>query len=201
MKFRTLKKKDYKKVINYAIEGMHFDWYMTNKFALKAYGRYFLYEALNRATQVIAAYEGKELAGVLIAEIDGQNPVQKSFLKGLYVNIFEAFQKLVAKDSAGVYGKVNKKMLKEYRSKVDLDGEIIFLAANPEIKGKGTGTILLEELANREQGKRVYLFTDNACTYQFYDKRGFDRVAEEEVVLKVIKGEVELGCYLYSKVL
>ena len=63
MVFKTLKKKDYKKAIQYAVVGMHFNWYMNNPSLLKLYGRYFLYMELNRATQVIAAYEGDDLAG------------------------------------------------------------------------------------------------------------------------------------------
>lgn len=43
MKIEKLRKKDYGKVIGYAIKGMHFDWYMSNKTILNAYGKYFLY--------------------------------------------------------------------------------------------------------------------------------------------------------------
>lgn len=92
-------------------------------------------------------------------------------------------------------------MLANYKKRAEVDGELIFLAANPDIKGKGTGTILLEELQRREPGKRIYLFTDNGCTYQFYEHRGFERVEEEHIVMKLNKGEVPLDCYLYSRVL
>ncbi len=90
-------------------------------------------------------------------------------------------------------------MLADYKSKVKTDGELIFLAADPTIKSKGIGTVLLEELRRREAGKRIYLFTDNACTYQFYEHRGFDRVAEEHVELDLENRRVPLDCYLYSR--
>ena len=77
---------------------------------------------------------------------------------------------------------------------------LIFLAADPCIKGKGTGTVLLDELKKRESGKRIYLFTDNACTYQFYEHRGFNRVEEEHVELDLENRNVPLDCYLYSRV-
>ncbi len=199
MNIETLRKKDYSKVIGYAITGMHLDWYMSSKIILNAYGKYFLYMELNRATQIIAAYEGDELAGVLLAEIKGEKPVQYSFFKNVYVKVFNVLQHLVAGGAVGAYDEANKKMLNDYRSKVKIDGELIFLAADPETKGKGTGTVLLEELIRREPGKRIYLFTDSACTYQFYEHRGFDRVEEEHVDLELDNRKVPLDCYLYSR--
>ena len=73
-----------------------------------------------------------------------------------------------------------------------------FLAANPDSKTKGVGTFLLNELAKREQGKEIYLFTDTNCTYQFYEKRGFERIGEKEIVLE-LSGDVDLKCLLYRK--
>ena len=49
---------------------MHFDWYMSSETVLNAYGRYFLYMEMNRATQIIAAYEGETFVGLLLAGID-----------------------------------------------------------------------------------------------------------------------------------
>jgi len=81
------------------------------------------------------------------------------------------------------------------------DGEIIFLAADPDSGIKGIGSKLLSELEKREKGKKIYLYTDNACTYQFYEHRGFERVGEEDVELVVGKKKVPLTCLLYSKIL
>lgn len=68
----TIKKADYKKAIQFAIEGMHFNWYLDNKLLQNLYGRYFLYLEMSRATQAIAAYKGDELAGVLLCEMKGE---------------------------------------------------------------------------------------------------------------------------------
>lgn len=199
LKIKKLDKKDYNKVIQYAIKGMHFNMYLDNKLELNLYGRYFWYLELLNATQVISAYIGDELAGVLVAEIKGENKVYKSFWKRLYVNIFEWIQKTFFKDSVGEYDQANKEMLETYKGKNNPDGEIRFLAANPDIKIKGTGTLLLNELEKREKGKEIYLFTDDQCTYQFYEHRGFDRVGEKDIVLDLNKKKVPLKCLLYSK--
>ncbi len=81
------------------------------------------------------------------------------------------------------------------------DGEILFLAADPECGVKGIGTALLKALEEKEKGKTMYLFTDDGCTYQFYEHRGFDRVEEKDIVMKMPKGDVPLKCFMYSKVL
>ncbi len=81
------------------------------------------------------------------------------------------------------------------------DGEIIFLAANPNIKVKGIGSLLLQEFERREKGKQIYLYTDDACTYQFYEHRSFDRVGEKDVLLHIRNKQVRLKCLLYGKVI
>lgn len=199
LEIKKLNKKDYNKAIQYAIKGMHFNIYLDNKLELNLYGRYFWYLELTNATQLISAYIGNELAGVLIADFKGEAKVHKSFLKSLYVNVFEWIQKTFFKESVGIYDKVNKEMLENYKSKNNPDGEIRFLSANPNIKNKGIGTLLLNELEKREKGKEVYLFTDDQCTYQFYEHRGFDRVGEKDIVLDLNKKKVPLKCLLYSK--
>lgn len=70
--FKPLEKKDYKKAIYFAVEGMNFERYMGNELLLNLYGRYFLYMELNRATQILALYAEDELAGVLLVEIKGE---------------------------------------------------------------------------------------------------------------------------------
>ena len=47
-------------------------------------------------------------------------------------------------------------MLENYRSENNLDGEIRFLAANPNIKVKGIGTFLLNELERRKKEKKYF---------------------------------------------
>lgn len=196
---RELRRKDYNKAIQFAITGMHFDWYLDSSFVLNLYGRYFWYLEMTRATQVIAAYKGDELAGVLLAEIKGEKKQHRSFWKFLYVKLFDFIQKTFFQSNVGTYDTANKEMYEQYTKTYMPDGEIIFLAANPEIKVKGIGSMLLREFERREKGKLVYLYTDNACTYQFYEHRGFERACEKDVVIKIDDKEVPLKCLLYSK--
>ncbi len=201
LEIRELRKKDYNKAIQFAIKGMHFEWYINNKILLNLYGRYFWYLETTRATQLIALYSGDTLAGVLLAEMKGEYKKYGSFWKSLYVKIFDFLQNTLYKDSAGVYEDTTKSILSSYLETNCPDGEIIFLAANSDLKIKGIGSRLLSELETLEKGKQIFLHTDDACTYQFYEHRGFDRVGEEDIVLEFGNKKVPLKCLLYSKVL
>ena len=201
MELKAFQSKDTSKVIQFAIRGMHLDLYLKNRLLLNLYGRYFWYLETNRATHIIAAYEGDTLAGVLLAEINGEPRKYYSNRRAVYVKIVDFVQRVFFKESAGLYDSVNQEMLAEYKRSHSPDGEIIFLAANPDVKVKGIGTMLLNELATRAKGKEIYLYTDNACTYQFYEHRGFDKVGEKDVVLDFGENKVPMTCLMYSKVL
>lgn len=201
LQLKELQRTDYKKVIQFAIEGMHFNWYLENKLLLELYGRYFLYFALSRATQILAAYEEETLAGVLLCEMKGEDKKFHSPARAAYVKVFDFLQNKLFQEGVGPYDAANREMLEKYRAGSSPDGEIIFLAADPKLKAKGVGSMLLRELEEREKGKEVFLYTDNACTYQFYEHRGFTRAQEKEIVLKLGRREVALQCFLYTKVL
>lgn len=196
-----LKKSDYKKAVQYAIIGMHFNWYLDNQFLLNLYGWYFWYLEITRATQVIAAYIDDEFTGVLLVEMKDEKKEYKSFWKSLYVKVFNVLQNIFYKGGAGLYEETTQAMLKDYLKKNSPDGEIIFLAVNPDAKVKGVGTALLSELERREQGKKVFLHTDDACTYQFYEHRGFERACETDIVLDMGKKKIPLKCFIFSKTL
>lgn len=199
MEIRDIRKKDYKKAIQFAIKGMHFNWYLSNKFLLKAYGRYFWYLEINRATQIFAAYVNGKFVGVLLAEIKGEKKKQQNILQKIYVKFVDMIQRTFFKDGAGLYEDTTRKQLEHYLKFNNPDGEIIFLAADPNCKIKGIGTALLNALEEKEKGKTLYLHTDDACTYQFYEHRGFKRVEEKEIILKMPKGKIPLKCFIYSK--
>ena len=79
------------------------------------------------------------------------------------------------------------------------DGEIVFLAADPACKMKGMGSALLSALEAEVHGKQIYLYTDNACTYQFYERRGFEKSEEREILIDLGHKKIPLACFLYSK--
>lgn len=77
--------------------------------------------------------------------------------------------------------------------------KLSFLPQIQHAKQKGIGTALLSALETEEKGKLIYLYTDNACTYQFYEHRGFKRSQEQDIVIELNNKKVPLKCMLYSK--
>lgn len=195
---KEIRKKDYKKAIQYAIEGMQFNRYSNNKIFLNLYGRYFWYLELTNSTQIISAYMGDELVGVLLANVEGEKKY-KSFSKSLYIKIYSFFQNILYKEGVGMYNEANKEMFEKYKNTNNPNGEIKFFAVNPNIKGKGIGSKILEEFERREKGKQFFLFTDEGCSYQFYEHRGFERVGEKDILLDLNDRKVNFKCFLYSK--
>ena len=193
-----IRKKDYKKAIRYAIEGMQFNRYLNNKILLNLYGRYFWYLELTNSTQIISAYIGDELVGVLLANINGERKY-KSFYKSLYVKIFNFFQNILYKEGVGIYNETNREMFEKYKNNNNPNGEIKFFAVNPNIKGKGIGSKILEVFERKEKGKQIFLFTDEGCSYQFYEHRGFERVGEKDILLDLNDRKVNFKCFLYRK--
>ncbi len=196
---RDIRKGDYKKAVQFAIAGMHFDWYFDNSFLLNLYGQYFWYSELNRATQAMAADVDGKLAGVLLAEIQGEEKACFSPGKALYVKAFDALQRRFSKRGAGAYLETNEELFAAFAKSNAPDGEILFFAVNPAVQAKGIGSRLLGELEQREKGKILYLYTDDACTYSFYERRGFTRSGEKDIVLDFKSKKVPLKCFLYSK--
>ena len=195
-----LRKKDCNKAIGYAIEGMHFDWYLNSRMLLYAYGKYFWYMEMNRATLVLAAYVDGEFSGVLLAEMYGEEKKHQSLRERLYIKLAAWVQRRFFKSGAGVYEKTIRELQSDYLKTSKPDGELLFLAAKPN-SVKGIGSALLAAFAERAPGKTVFLHTDDACTYQFYEHRGFERVEERQVLLEVPKGQVPLRCFIYCKTL
>lgn len=188
---KPLQQKDLLTPIDFAVKGMHFNRYFDSAKIARQYGWFFWFSELQRASQVIAAYDSDQLAGVLLARMAGEQPVFNIGWRWLITKPFEKIEALVAAD----YLNANRQMLTKYCSKHQPAGEINFLAVDPHRLGQGVGSLLLNELTRREKGKNVYLFTDSNCSYHFYDRRGFMRYGQQ----RIVKNGEALDCFLYAK--
>ena len=199
IEIREVRKRDYKKAQQFAIQGMHFDWYMDSKVILSLYAKYFWSMELNRATKVYGAYVGNTFVGVLLADMKDEPKKHHSKWRAAYVGFFDWLQRLAAGEGVDAYEKANQEMYQAFCEDHTPDGEIIFLAADPNSEVGGIGTALLSAFEAEEQGKLVYLYTDNACTYQFYEHRGFTKSEERGIILDLGKKKVPLTCLFYTK--
>ena len=199
IEIREIDKKDEKKAMQFAIKGMNLNRYVQDKNALALYARYFWYMEMDRATQCIAAYVDGKFSGIMLVDMRGEEKRYRSFFRWLYVQGFKWLMHKFYSDGPGEYDKANKEMLHEFKRKNKPDGELIFLAADPDSPVKGLGSKMLEELEKREKGKQIYLYTDDGCTWQFYEHRGFRREDEKQVAMELNGQNVPIQCLLYSK--
>lgn len=199
IEIKEIRKQDYKKAQQFAIEGMHLNWYMDKGFILNLYSKYFWHMELNRATKCYGAYADNAFVGVLLADMKGEVKQYHRIWRTVFVKIFDVLQHIVAGKGVDGYDEANREMFTSFCRTNNPDGEIVFLAADPNCKIKGIGTALLSAFEAEERGKLIYLYTDDACTYQFYEHRGFLRSEEQEVLLDLGNKKVQLKCLLYSK--
>ena len=201
IEIKKLRKQDYKKAQKFAINGMHLNWYMDKGFVLDLYSKYFWHMELNRASKVYGAYINDEFVGVLLVDMENESKLYYCIWRSIFVRLFDFLQHIVAGNGVDKYDNANHEMFSSFCKSNQPDGEIIFLAADPECKTKGIGTALLSAFEKEEKGKLIYLYTDSACTYQFYEHRGFEKSGERDVVIDLPNKKVPLKCLLYSKVI
>lgn len=196
---KSIEEKDFDEARRFAVHGMHLDWYATSKLELYFYSKYFWYLELTKATRALGAYQGDRLVGILLVDMKNEPKIYSTFFRRMFVGISEFFIEKFYGDTADVYDQANQDMLAELLKKEQPDGELNFFAIDPEIKGKGLGTLMLDELQRLEAGKFIYLYTDSGSTYQFYHRRGFEESGRRDVTLKIKGQNLPLTCFLFSK--
>lgn len=195
IEIRELDLRDCNRAAEFAAVGMHLDKYVPQPTALKLYSRYFVYEELLKSTCSYAAYADGELKGVLLASMRGERRIYNGLKGRFYCWLF----KILGGDSEASYSAANDELLADLRGTVEPDGEIGFLAADPVHPVKGVGTALLSAFEKDHPGRTVYVFTDDTCTYQFYEHRGFALAGERVITETDGKVEFPLRCFIYVK--
>lgn len=196
IKIQQFKKQDLSKLAEFSAKGMHFDRYANSKFTEKLYSEYFVWDVYVNATTAIAAYDGDVLCGVVMAKFDNEILLDQNILNKIYADSLQRVMGLLYEHT---YNQVNQAMLDDLKRTTNLNGEVLLFAVNPDIKNKGIGTKLLNELKLQYSGKRVYLFSDSNCSYQFYQHRGFH---QNNAIRIPEPGRVDgskLTCFLFSK--
>ena len=82
-----------------------------------------------------------------------------------------------------------------------LSDEVTLFAVHTVARGRGVGTHLYRGLMShlRERGRtELFLYTDELCTYRFYERAGLVRAAERSLDLEVPGLPKAVGVYLYA---
>lgn len=107
-----------------------------------------------------------------------------------------------AKTLAGYYefeDRVHDKMHSE--TPQDLTYELVLFAVSEVARGKGVGSTLLKSAVDYLKGEgatSAFLYTDTTCNWQYYEKRGMDRIAEYKSTDEELKEGRPEEMYIYS---
>jgi len=201
IQIRELDSKDYDTARQFAIDGMDIRRYSDIPYEIYLYSKFFFYMELIKSTQILAAYEDDKLIGVLMVEMKGEPVKVNSLWYSTIVKSLGFMMKFMFNGQSNLYNETNEIMYNEYRKTNEPDGELSFFAVDPKLQGKGIGTKMLKELEKIEKGKKIYLFTDSGCNYQFYDHKNFKKEQVKDIEMIIRNKVIPLTCYLYSKVL
>ncbi|ORX85525.1 hypothetical protein BCR32DRAFT_265583 [Anaeromyces robustus] len=201
IQIKELNKKDYEITRKFSIEGMDIRRYSNRPYEIYFYSNFFFLFELLRATQILAAYDNDNLVGVLMVQMKNE-PTKINSICCKIQFLFFKFMLLFMFSGAGAeYQEANEKMYNEYLKTNEPDGELSFFVVDPKLQGKGIGSLLLNELQKIEKGKKIYLYTDSGCNYQFYDHKNFIKEQVKEIEMKIHNNIIPLTCFLYSKIL
>lgn len=85
-----------------------------------------------------------------------------------------------------------------YRDFIEQDNELILFINDPSVRGQGVGATMLrrfEDYLRANDARDYYLFTDTTCTYGYYERHGFERVA----LCNDIEADEDIAIYLGEK--
>lgn len=150
-----------------------------------------------------AAICDEKTAGIFFARTSGK----RDFFKNIYYLPAElylsAMLKLSGEKIVSEYKKIEnafKTMYSQLNKK--FDGEIILFLVSESFKRKGIGKNLIgryEKKCIKNKIKKIFLFTDTHCNYEYYDKNGFKKECSKQFMITTLNGEVPHETYIYTK--
>ena len=175
-----------------------FETDVKSGWALWAYGRDVIYDAMARSTKLYAAYYQNELVGILFANEHG---AQKKYERSRYsafhraFTLFESFVHVGSGYSS--FDEIREELVASLDSLPDV--EIVLFATDPELEGKGIGSKLLEAFESEFSGHTAYLAADNTLSTDFLEKRGFSLAAEKTFSEGFSDDDPDNTCCIFTK--
>ncbi len=157
------------------------------------------------AYQEVAVYDGR-LAGVLFAAPKGK--FRRLHFVKYTLKLMWLFMRLLVHSKDSRRSLLNlKRILRAYESLTKKSrhphrNEVTLFMVDSDFRGKHIGITLLEryETFLKKKGQtHYYLFTDEKCSYTFYDHHGFTLDGQQTVQEKLKDGPSKMRVMLYAK--
>lgn len=188
VKYRSLAKEDYEPIKHLIGEAFGFNEFITDKKFLNSILNFYLHSCILGSSFSKVAEKDNKVIGVIL----GDSEKDKNRLKRFHNNFSFAFNTLklfmTNKENRGflkAFIKVQKTYKELIQGKEDhFQGCIQLFIVSEESRGLGVGKSLLNDLFHymtKENVTSLYLYTDNECNYEFYDRQNFQRIQEKTV--------------------
>lgn len=199
-KFKSLREEDIEKIIEYTVKGMNYDTYFKTHEEAMRYGKFYVYRDIKRSSNYLALYDGDEFLGVLFYNVlkDPKltlNSRQQAFYDAYYKKTSEEYP-----DDFFIYpNAIKEMMIKNNLSSYDL--ELTLFVVDQSRTHEGIGSFIYDKFVNMFKGKKAYVFTDEYCTYGFYERKGYKRIDKKHVEYYADEEESYEDILLYGKIL
>lgn len=200
--YRKLEKYDYYEVQNIISNAFGLHKYVSNEKVFEKVKKMYLYSCLAEQKFNMVAMRGGQVVGVIM----GSSKNDKFKISNI-VNTFTLLYYIVSiwfssKSKSSGYNEVYKaydELISDMKS--DFDGVLTLFAVKEDARGLGIGKELLSKLNSyykQNNTNKIYLYTDDTCSYGFYDYMGFSRLKEKQINVIRNNKKAELNIYLYA---
>jgi GNAT superfamily N-acetyltransferase len=189
---------DLEEAERFASKGMLFEEGMKSSIAAWAYGRDTVCEGIFGSTKMYAARYHGALVGLLFASEKG---IRKPYARSRYALFHKAFALLEAirgrADDVESFNRARAALLESADAPCNV--EILLFLTDPELKGKGVGSKLLDAFKRDFPNGTALLLADNTLPTSYFEKRGFSPVTGELFETGVETGDGEEQCQIFTK--
>ncbi|KMN44381.1 GNAT family N-acetyltransferase [Bacillus paramycoides] len=205
VKYRSLVKEDYEPIKHLIGEAFGFNQFITDKKFLNSLLNFYLQSCILGSSFSKVAEKDNKIIGVIL----GDSEKDKNRLKKFHNTFSFAYNTLKLfmtskenREFLKAFIKVQKTYKELIKGKEDhFQGCIQLFIVSEESRGLGVGKTLMNALfqyMTKEDVTSLYLYTDNACNYGFYDKQNFKRVQEKAIHFGPKKDQFNIFLYRYD---